>query len=186
VTRDREATKVEWAHDSSWRFMPVARSEEFGYQLDPIDLALNKVLALAGRDEPRDLLDTLHCHRHVLELGPMVWAAVGKDPGFSPLSLLELLRRRGKIRPEELARLHLAVSVDLRATKAAWLAALDEADAFVRSRPAGEVGCLFYSPRRRSFVNPDREGDDQVVRHFGTPGGVLPRILEEEPRGRRK
>jgi hypothetical protein len=90
-----DATKVEWAFDTTWRFMPVIQSDRFGYQLHPIDLAVNKVLALAGRDEPRDLLDTLHCHEHVLSLGALVWAAAGKDPGFSPGSLLDLLRRRG-------------------------------------------------------------------------------------------
>jgi hypothetical protein len=178
VRRGDEATKVEWAHDSSWRFMPVMRSEQFGYQLHPIDLALNKVLTLAGRDEPRDLLDTLDCHRRILELGPLVWAAAGKDPGFSPLSLLDLLRRRGKVRPEELNRLHLVAPVDLEALKAEWLAALDATEAFVRSRPADEAGCLYYSPKLKRFVNPDRLGMGSAVPHFGRPGGVLPRILE--------
>lgn len=178
VRRGDQATKVEWAHDSSWRFMPVMRSEAYGYQLHPIDLATNKVLALAGRDEPRDLLDTVYFHQQVLELGPLVWAAVGKDPGFSPLSLLELLRRRGRVRPEDLARLHLAEPVDLQALKAAWLAALDGAETFVRSRPPDEVGCLYYAPDLKRFVDPNRHGLGPVVPHFGRPGGVLPRILE--------
>ncbi len=41
VRRGRDATKVEWAQDSTWRFMPVLRSEAFGYPLHPIDLATN-------------------------------------------------------------------------------------------------------------------------------------------------
>jgi hypothetical protein len=178
VRRGEDATKVEWAHDSSWRFMPVARSDEFGYVLHPIDLALNKVLALAGRDEPRDLLDTLHCHRTVLDLGPLVWAAAGKDPGFSPLSLLDLLRRRGKIRAEDLARLHLAVELDLQDLKASWLGALASADEFVRGRAPAEIGCLYWAPRLGKFVNPGRENVGPVVPHYGRPGGVVPRILE--------
>jgi hypothetical protein len=178
VRRGDEATKVEWAHDSSWRFMPVMRSEEYGYQLHPIDLATNKVLALAGRDEPRDLLDTVYFHQHVLELGPLIWAAVGKDPGFSPLSLLELLRRRGKVRPEDLARLHLTEPIDLQVLKTTWLGALDGAEAFVRSRPAEEVGCLYYAPDLKRFVDPNRDGLRRVVPHFGRPGGVLPRVVE--------
>jgi hypothetical protein len=180
VRRGEDATKVEWAYDSSWRFMPVIRSEAFGYQLHPVDLALNKVLALAGRAEPRDLLDTVDCHEHVLGLGPLVWAAVGKDPGFSPLSLLELLRRRGRVREEELARLHLSEPVDLKELKAAWLAALEEADAFVRGRPPEEAGCLYYSASLGRFVDPDRPGAGPVERHFGQPGGVLPRIMESD------
>lgn len=178
VRRGDEATKVEWAYDSSWRFMPVERSEEFGYRLHPVDLATNKVLALAGRDEPRDLLDALYCHKHVLKLGLLVWAAVGKDPGFSPLSLLELLRRRGKVRPEDLARLHVTEPIDVKSLKAAWLDALDSAERFVRRRPPEEAGCLYYAPDLKRFVDPDRGDVGSVVAHFGSPGGVVPRIVE--------
>jgi hypothetical protein len=176
VRRGDQATKVEWARDSTWRFMPVIASEEFGYQLHPIDLATNKMLALAGRDEARDLVDTLHLHRYVLTLGPLVWAAVGKDPGFSPLSLLELLRRRGRLRPEEVARLHVAEPLDLREMKEEWLSALEGADAFVRNRPAEEAGCLYYSPGQQDFVDPNRDEITDAVPHFGRPGGVLPQV----------
>jgi hypothetical protein len=178
VRRGAEATKVEWAYDSAWRFLPVIRSEAFGYQLNPIDLAINKVLALVGRDEPRDLLDTLYCHANVLGLGPLVWAAVGKDPGFSPLSLLELLRRRGRVRAEDLARLHLAEPVDVQDLKVEWLSALDAADAYVRRRPPEEAGCLYYATEQQRFVDPDDPGAGPVVPHYGAPGGVLPRILD--------
>ena len=57
VSRDDGATKVEWAHDSAWRFLPPVMSEEAGYPLAPVDLAINKLLALVGRDEPRDYVD---------------------------------------------------------------------------------------------------------------------------------
>jgi hypothetical protein len=57
VRKDGDATKVEWAHDSSWRFLPTVRDECVGYVLHPVDLAIKKVLALAGRGEPRDVLD---------------------------------------------------------------------------------------------------------------------------------
>jgi len=59
-----------------------------GPLLHPVDLAINKVLALAGRDEPRDFVDILFVHARVLPLGAICWAAVGKDSGFTPLSLL--------------------------------------------------------------------------------------------------
>jgi hypothetical protein len=145
--------------------MPVIRSEKFGYQLHPIDLATNKVLALAGRDEPRDLVDTLYLHRNVLELGPLVWAAVGKDPGFSPLTLLELLRRRGKIRPEGLARLHLSSPMDVRQVKEDWMAALQSAEAFVatlRTHPASRKargGCREWPGRLRAPLREEALSD---------------------------
>jgi len=177
VRKGEQATKVEWAQDSTWRFMPIIRSEEFGYQLHPVDLATNKVLALAGRDEPRDIVDTLYLHQHVLELGPLVWAAAGKDPGFSPHSLLELLRRRGKIRPEDLRRLDMAVEPDVRQIKIEWQEALQEVEAFIGDRPSEEAGCLYYSRKSEGFVNPNRS-IDAAVPHFGRPGGVLPKIAE--------
>lgn len=178
VRRGDQATKIEWAQDSTWRFMPVIRSDDFGYQLHPIDLATNKVLALAGRDEARDLLDALYLDEHLLELGPLVWAASGKDPGFSPLSLLELLRRRGRVRTEDLARLHLTEPIAPQRLKTSWLAALERADAFVRSRPPEEAGCLYYAPALRRFVNPNRNDAAGAIPHYGRPGGVLPRIVE--------
>ena len=172
-----QATKVEWAQDSIWRFMPVIRSVAFGYQLHPIDAATNKVLALAGRDEPRDLLDVLYLHEKLLPLGPLVWAATGKDPGFSPLSLLELLRRRGRVRQEDLARLHLTKPLHLEKLKITWLTTLDTAEAFVRSRSPAEAGCLYYAPALQRFVHPDRDNTGGTTPHYGCPGGVLPRIV---------
>jgi hypothetical protein len=176
VRKGVEATRVEWARDSSWRFMPTVRDDRVGFVLHPVDLAVNKVLALAGRDEPRDVLDTLQLQDRVLPLGALCWAACGKDPGFTPLSLLELLRRRGRVHAEDLARLELAVPIDLHAMKRAWLAALDSVEPFVASRPAEELGCLYYSASMRAFADPRHVAD--AVPHFGRPGGVLPRIAE--------
>lgn len=177
VRREGLTTKIEWAHDSAWRFMPVVSSAEFGYLLHPIDLATNKVLTLAGRDEPRDLLDTLHLHKTVLPLKALVWAAVGKDPGYSPLSLLDMLRRRGRLQPADLARLDLALPVDLQQIKKEWLAALDQADEFVRRLPPAESGCLYYSSSRQGFVCPGATSPDDAQPHHGRPGGVLPRLV---------
>jgi len=176
VGKGHEATKVEWARDSAWRFLPTVRDKRVGFMLHPVDLAVNKVLALAGRDEPRDVLDAHHVHRNVLPLGALCWAACGKDPGFTPLSLLELLRRRGRISEEDLARLDLVAKIDLRALKQEWLEALDSVESFVSSRPPEEIGCLYYSASRRAFVDP-READDSVP-YYGRQGGVLPRVMD--------
>lgn len=179
VARGGETTRVDWAHDSAWRFMPLVRDPLGGLLLHPVDLAVNKVLALAGRDEPRDFVDILFVHRQVLPLGALCWAAVGKDPGFTPLSLLELLKRRGRYRPEEFARLNLAESFDLVAAKQIWIAALEAADTFIRSRPPDEIGCLYWDRTREAFVMPaPADGPPAVVPHFGRPGGVLPRPAE--------
>lgn len=175
VSRGADASKVEWAYDSAWRFMPPVRSADAGVQLHPIDLAVNKMLALVGRDEPRDFLDMLFIHEEILPLAALLWAAVGKDPGFTPMSMLEITRRRGRYRPEDFSRLHLAQPIDLVANKKVWLAALDEAEGFIRSRPPEEAGCLYYSKSAGTFVIPAQASD--AVSHFGSLGGVLPRIV---------
>lgn len=179
VRRGPDATRVDWAHDSAWRFMPLVRDDLGGLLLHQVDLAVNKVLALAGRDEPRDFVDILDVMERVLSLGPLCWAAVGKDPGLTPLGVLALLQRRGRYRPEDFARLHLVAPFDLPAAKALWLAALTDADQFVRERPADEIGALYYHVDHLRFVTPRPEGslaDQHIVLHYGTPGGVLPRI----------
>lgn len=178
IRKDDQATKVEWAHDSAWRFLPTIQDKVAGFVLHPVDLAINKVLTLAGRDEARDFLDVLFSHRNILPFGAQCWAAPGKDPGFSPLSLLELLRRRGKYQPGDFERLDLAQPVDLRAMKIEWLGLLDHARAFIASRPPDEMGCLYYDPRTERFVEPSGDPVD-VQPHFGRPGGVLPRLLED-------
>jgi len=177
VGKDGQATKVEWARDSAWRFMPTVRDDRVGFVLHPVDLAVNKVLALAGRDEPRDVLDTLHLHRHVLLLAALCWAACGKDPGFTPLSILELLRRRGRVRAEDLERLDLAEPVDLPEMNREWLEALDSVEPFVAALPPEEIGCLYHSASQRAFVDPGEASD--AVPHFGRPGGVLPRVVDD-------
>jgi hypothetical protein len=187
VRRGGQVTRIDWAHDTAWRFLPPLKDEVGGYLLHPIDLAVNKVFALAGRDEPRDYLDMLFAHEQILSLGALCWAAAGKDPGFTPLSLLELLKRRGHIRPEDLQRLRLARPFDLVAGKQIWLTALDEAEIFVRSRPASELGCLYYSSVSGRFATPRADlslSDQSLVTHFGAPGGVLPQpagIRLEDP-----
>ncbi len=174
VLHGKEGTKVEWSHDSAWRFLPALSHPDVGYVLHPMDLAINKVLALAGRDEPRDYLDTLAVHRDTLSLGALVWAAVGKDPGFTPDSLLELLKRRGKYREEDFQRLRLTFTPSLPELKETWLDALEGAEKFIRSRPVDEVGCLYFSPKTKDFFAPSPS--DECTPHYGRPGGVLPRI----------
>lgn len=182
VARGDDATRVDWAHDSAWRFMPLVRDPLGGLLLHPVDLAVNKMLALVGRDEARDFVDILFVHAHVLPIAALSWAAVGKDPGFTPLSLLELLKRRGRNRPEEFERLSLAEPFDLTAAKTQWLGALDAAEQFARAAPADDAGCLYWSKAAREFVLPrvDYIAEKHVVPHFGRLGGVLPLLVQNE------
>ncbi len=135
----------------------------------------------ADRSEARDFVDVLYAHAHFLPLGAMSWAAVGKDPGFTPVSLLEQLKRRGRYRPEQIARLALGVPFDLAEAKTAWRNALRDAHDFIRGRPHEEAGCLYYSPSREWFAAPAPGlplRDQGLVIHFGQPGGILPKVAD--------
>ena len=177
VQKDNDSTKVEWACDSMWKFMPVQFHQDIGYMLHPIDLAINKVLALAGRDEPRDYLDVLHAHEKILPLGAMIWATCGKDPGFSPGLLMDLLKRHGKYQEEDFLGLHLSEKVDLHVLKQKWLKALEGAEVFIREAPPHEIGCLYYSRLKKTFVEPDFQKENRdIVCHYGSLGGIIPKV----------
>lgn len=170
--------RVEWARDSAFRFMPPIHDPEIGYVLHPVDLAVNKVLALAGREEPRDLIDTLFVHEEILGLGALCWAAAGKDPGFSPEALVELLRAKGPITAMELKTLDLVLPLDPEELKRRWRDAVTTAAGFVGSMPAAEVGCLYYHPEWRRFIQPQAGSAELAAcsRHYGNPGGVIPQV----------
>ncbi len=175
VTRENEGTKVEWAHDSAWRFLPPIQDAEVGYRLHPLDLAVNKVLALAGRDEPRDFLDAIYVHREHLSLGALCWAAVGKDPGFSPELLVEMLARKGRYQPEDFEPLRVTKKPNLAELKRIWIEAIAAARQLIQMLPPEDAGCLYFEAATGKFVTP--AGDlSGLVRHRGVRGGVLPTI----------
>ncbi|MEX0324992.1 MAG: hypothetical protein AB3N33_02765 [Puniceicoccaceae bacterium] len=165
---------IDWARDSIWRFFPPVRLENLGWVLHPVDLGVNKVLALAGRDEPRDLIDALYLHQSVLPLGALIWAATGKDPGLNPQMLLELLQRKPPLSEEELQRLDLCRPLEPGQLREDWKGALASAGDWIQSRPPGESGCLYTHPESGLVFAPQPEQAAEILR--GQPGGVLPKI----------
>ncbi len=53
--------------DSDFRFYPTQPDPEFGYVLHPADLATNKIMAAAGRREPRDIVDLVTIAASVMQ-----------------------------------------------------------------------------------------------------------------------
>jgi hypothetical protein len=113
VEREGQHTKIEWVFDSAFRFFPVQEDPELGWRLNYWDVAVNKVLALAGRSEIRDLVDVLELHAHHLHLGALAWAGTGKDPGMTPEAILSWATRNAVYRPENLADLLLSKPITL-------------------------------------------------------------------------
>lgn len=141
-----ETVRMEWVRDSAFRFFPLVEHAELGLALHPFDLATNKLLALIGRREARDWVDVLQCDSSLQPLGYLAWAACGKDPGFSPSSILEHAARTGRFAPEEIAELSFAGTPPETSELAhRWHRALDAARAVVDLLPAEQAGACVLS-----------------------------------------
>lgn len=141
VRRGTESVRVEWVRDSAFRYFPLVEDATFGLTLHPVDLATNKLLALVGRREPRDWVDVIRCDEVLQPLGYLAWAASGKDPGFSPLAVVEEAARSARWTQVELD----ALDFDGPAPSAAelsrrWHEAVREARDVVAALPPEHAG----------------------------------------------
>lgn len=129
VSKDGDSVEIDWAADSAFRFFPVEPDPLFGMRLHLFDMATNKALALSARSETRDFVDIVELDK-IFPLEAVVWAACGKDEGFSPLFLLEMMKRFARITPGTLKEIQ-ARQLDPVALKKAWIAMSDRADAAI-------------------------------------------------------
>lgn len=157
ISKDDEAVRMEWARDSAYRFFPLVEHSQLGLTLHPFDLATNKLLALLGRREVRDWVDVLQCDDTLQPLGYLAWAACGKDPGFSPASILEQAGRSGRFATEEVAELaFVGLPPDAADLSRRWHAALEKARTIVGILPAEEAGtCVIRSDLELCRMEPD-------------------------------
>jgi len=177
VSRGGDHLRLDWSEDSVFRFFPVQEDEEFGYCLHQADLATNKVLALAGRGEVRDFLDILQLDQNYLSLGAMMWAACGKDPGFTPDLLLQQTNRHSRYQEADLRSERLARPVDLKELKRQWIEARGRAEELFERLPPEDLGCLYVGDANEP-VTPDPTSLEfpRLRRHFGSPRGAWPQI----------
>jgi hypothetical protein len=178
ITRADGGVKLEWVHDSAYRFFPVEPDDELGYRLHRFDAATNKLLALAARSEARDFVDALHLDAHYISLGALAWAAADKDQGLNPRLVLDLADRFARYRQSEIDALHLAAPLLLPELKQQWRAALERGRSLVETLPVEEIGCAYLDPNTREPVTPDptASGFTALIRHHGTVGGAWPRV----------
>ncbi|HVY93076.1 MAG TPA: hypothetical protein VHA14_10020, partial [Bryobacteraceae bacterium] len=153
VSKDGAATRLEWVVDSDFRFFPTVRDEIFGYVLHPVDLAMNKAMAAAGRRELRDLVDLVSVHETILPLGAVVWAAVEKSPGFTPEGLIAEIRRNSNYPAAEWREIASSEPLDPVDITRRLRAGLDEAEAFVIRMPTDKAGLLFL--KQGQVVQPE-------------------------------
>lgn len=179
VSMDGQNTLIQWMSESRTRFFPLIRDEEWGARLHQSDLAVNKVIAASTRTKARDYVDLITIAEKMCPLGPLVMAAAGKPPHFSPQKILDEIKRRG-----------LSVSSDgydtVKGLPADWNAATirdrlivasDSADAYVLQAPADVVGLLAVDrggiPTEVSSIE-----DDQIVLRKAT---AEPEVMPSVP-----
>jgi hypothetical protein len=177
VTMEGHQLRLEWAQDSAFRFFPVQEDERFGYRLHDADAAVNKLLALAGRDEIRDFVDAMYLHDTYLTLGATAWAACGKDPGFTPAFLLDHVGRHTAYAQADLDRLDLRQPLELTTLKERWFLAMAEARDLVSALPPDELGCLYVGPDGQPVTpSPAADSFGALQRHRGSVRGAWPTV----------
>jgi len=141
VSRNTETVQIQWVRDSAFRFFPLIEDEALGLALHPFDLATNKVLAMAGRLEPRDWIDVINCCQKIQPLGYLIWAACGKDPGFNPHSLLQEIQRGSHYTQDELDTLDFeGPSPCAKQLGEIWHTYLQDTTSIIQSLPEEEQG----------------------------------------------
>jgi hypothetical protein len=177
ISRGSEQVKLEWVRDTAFRFFPVIEDEELGYRLHDVDLAVNKCLALANRSEVRDALDCIELDRDVLSLAAMICAGCGKDPGFTPELMLDMIQRHINFSPDALAAEDLAQPVDPKVLKKTLLNLISKTRDILTHLDPTDLGYVFIDAKGRVVKDLDHLDSAKLSRHSGSVRGSWPRIV---------
>jgi len=182
IGKGGDAVEMQWARDSAFRFFPLMPHPDFGLTLHPFDLATNKVLALVGRVEVRDWIDTLTCHEKVAPLGLLAWAACGKDEGWNPQLIVDEAARTSHYSREETLELDWSETPpDFMQLKTQWRSAVSEARTYIETLPPEEAGHAVLNDQGAPFqgdLNQLRTNLEKGALHFhaGHIGGAWPEL----------
>lgn len=186
VTKAGDSLLLQWLKDSAYRFFPLVEHEDLGLTLHPFDLATNKVLALVGRLEVRDWVDTIECDGRLQPLGYLAWAACGKDPGFSPALILEHAARSHYSADEVNALSFVGPAPNAADLSRRWHRILATANEIVAALPRDESGKCVLSRDGKLFTAAGAAlgsalEDGAIHFHSGSIRGALPQLVS--PRG---
>lgn len=178
VIRGGEQTLIQWMSETRTRFFPLVRDEEWGAALHRADLAVNKVLAASTRTKARDYVDLLAIATNMCPLGPILMAAAGKPPHFSPLRMIDEIRRKAlSVRDEEYATVRgLPIDWTAATIRDGLISALDQAESYVRHAPADLVGILAVDSRGVPVNVADMCAEGVEYRRATTEPDVVPSL----------
>lgn len=183
IFHDKNSVLIQWARDSAFRFFPLIQDPVLGTTLHPFDLATNKLLAMAGRLEPRDWIDTIECHRRIQPLGYLIWAACGKDPGVNPDMLTKDATRLHYSQTEIEALDFEGPAPTVATLSTEWKSALSSAKELISLLPDEHVGKCCYTAEKKLYQGtPSQLVSDlkakRVIFHRGTIFGAWPQIIQ--------
>ena len=163
VTKGGEGVILQWVQDSAYRFFPLIEHPDFGLALHPFDLATNKALALVGRVEVRDWVDIIHCHSQLQPFGCLVWSTCGKDPGLSPMFILEQAGRSTHYSREEYETLAFEGDApNASELTLTWRSMLSEAAEMISLLPEDQIGHCIMTPDMNLFAGSAKELKDSL------------------------
>ena len=185
VEKDGRRMEIQWGTDSAYRFFPLQPDSVTGFTLHPLDLAANKLSALVGRTEVRDWIDVITAIRKLQPMACLLSAACGKDPGFSPTSMLEYVARRHYNQVEIDEHISPIGVYDAAELCRFWHETVDRTRTTLGFFPRAEVGKVVMTRDGDLF-----RGDDEALKvaleagelvfHEGKIGGAWPQIVSAE------
>lgn len=158
-------TKVQWLDEPETcrRFFPALHDEELGYRLHQADVAVNKVLCASRRRQaPRDAVDLANVVTRYAPLGPLVWAAMGKNPDLTPARVIRDIRSIAfGYSNEEVVAVRMEGDGPMTREELRGILgpALDRASDYCDDvAPIDHVGCLFIDANKVPI-----EADDESI-----------------------
>ncbi|WP_298956542.1 hypothetical protein [uncultured Methylobacterium sp.] len=184
--KDGHSLLLDWMQDTTIRFFPAVEDADFGWRLHDADVALNKLLALAGRRAARDYYDVVTLHERGLPLVALAWAALGKDAGMTPELVLDEAVRNSRYSAAHLeSEIVVNGVLDPVPLKRSFLEAVAEArDLLPRltSEIPETVGRLSLGLDGRVVVpDPDAYRRGRMIFHPASAGGTWPHALGRNP-----
>lgn len=176
VSDGTSSTIIQWFAETRRRFFPLVRDEEWGARLHQADLAVNKVLAASGRSKARDIADLVAIGHNYCPLGPLVLAAAGKPPNFSPRRTIDEIRRHTlSIPAEEFAAVKgLPADWSAEFIRDEALRLTDLADKYIMTVPPDLLGILAVNKDSVPVELADGKRDNTILRKATAEPEVMP------------
>jgi hypothetical protein len=176
VSDGNSSTIIQWFSETKRRFFPLVRDDEWGARLHQADLAVNKVLAASGRSKARDMADLVAISRDYCPLGPLILAAAGKPPNFSPKRTIDEIRRHALSIPAEDFAAVKGLPLDWTAEfiRDEALRSIEQAEKYVMAAPPDLLGILTTNKQGTPIELADGKRENAALRKATDEPEVMP------------